>query len=130
MPTDGLTAFDRQMKHRYEVIDSSLVGSDHRPEIIIVADNSYFDEKTRELQRSALEALVNNQNFKKLGLGSCPNGIAPDDNKRMQGAESEFYVNLNPAAPYVAKNGLMDDISELLLIRGMTPEITVIELVP
>jgi type II secretory pathway component PulK len=30
---------------------------------------------------------------------------------------------LNPAAPYVAKNGLMDDISEFLLVRGMTAEI-------
>jgi general secretion pathway protein K len=49
--------------------------------------------------------------------------VDPDDNKRMQGAESEFYINLNPAAPYVAKNGLMDDVSELLLLRGMTPEI-------
>jgi general secretion pathway protein K len=49
--------------------------------------------------------------------------IDPDDNKRLHGAESEFYVNLNPAAPYVAKNGMVDDISELLLIRGMTPEV-------
>jgi general secretion pathway protein K len=49
--------------------------------------------------------------------------VDPDDNKRMQGAESDFYMTLNPAAPYVAKNGLMDDVSELLLIRGMTPEL-------
>lgn len=49
--------------------------------------------------------------------------VDPDDNKRMQGAESDFYMTLNPAAPYVAKNGLMDDVSELLLVRGMTPEI-------
>jgi general secretion pathway protein K len=49
--------------------------------------------------------------------------VDPDDNKRTQGAETDFYLNLNPSAPYVAKNGLMDDVSELLLIRGMTPEI-------
>ncbi len=48
--------------------------------------------------------------------------VDPDNNKRIHGAESEFYATLNPAAPYVAKNGLLDDISELLLIRGMTPE--------
>lgn len=47
----------------------------------------------------------------------------PDNNKRIHGAESDFYATLNPAAPYVAKNGLMDDVSELLQIRGMTPEI-------
>ena len=49
--------------------------------------------------------------------------VDPDDNKRIHGAESEFYATLNPNAPYVAKNGLMDDLSELLLIHGMTPEI-------
>ena len=48
--------------------------------------------------------------------------VDPDDNKRIHGAESEFYATLNPAAPYVAKNGLMDDVSELLMIRGMTLE--------
>ena len=49
--------------------------------------------------------------------------VDPDDNKRLHGAESDFYVSLNPAAPYVAKNGIMDDISEFLYVRGMTPEI-------
>jgi type II secretory pathway component PulK len=46
-----------------------------------------------------------------------------DNQKHPQGAESDFYARLNPAAPYVAKNGLMDDISELLLLKGMQPEI-------
>lgn len=49
--------------------------------------------------------------------------VDPDNNKRINGAESDFYARLNPAAPYVAKNGPMDDISEFLLINGMTPEI-------
>ncbi|MBN9692954.1 MAG: general secretion pathway protein GspK [Verrucomicrobia bacterium] len=37
------------------------------------------------------------------------------------GAESEYYRGMDP--PYVAKNGPIDDIRELLLIRGVTPEI-------
>jgi type II secretory pathway component PulK len=49
--------------------------------------------------------------------------IDPDNQKHPQGAESEYYARLNPAAPYVAKNGPMDDISELLLLQGMSPEI-------
>ncbi|MGZ8937662.1 MAG: general secretion pathway protein GspK [Limisphaerales bacterium] len=49
--------------------------------------------------------------------------VDPDDNKRAEGAESDFYMSLNPDAPYVAKNGLMDDVSEFLLLRGMTREI-------
>jgi len=34
--------------------------------------------------------------------------------------ESKYYLTLNP--PYVAKNGPIDDLSELLLIHGITPQ--------
>jgi len=37
------------------------------------------------------------------------------------GAESEFYLAL--AQPFEAKNGTIDDLRELLLIRGITPAI-------
>jgi len=42
--------------------------------------------------------------------------IDRDETPRIQGAESDFYQGLNP--PYYAKNGPIDDISELLLIKG------------
>ena len=45
----------------------------------------------------------------------------PDDDPRIGGAESAYYLKLDP--PYVSKNGPIDDISELLLIRDITPEI-------
>jgi general secretion pathway protein K len=44
----------------------------------------------------------------------------PDDDTHMGGAESDYYQGLNPG--YVAKNGPLDDINELLLIKGVTPE--------
>lgn len=44
-----------------------------------------------------------------------------DENEGLSGAESSYYLSLNP--PYVAKNGPLGDISELLLVRGVTPEI-------
>jgi general secretion pathway protein K len=44
-----------------------------------------------------------------------------DDNTHIGGTESAYYESLNP--PYFAKNQPMDDISELLLVRGVTPEI-------
>jgi general secretion pathway protein K len=47
--------------------------------------------------------------------------IDPDSNTHIGGAESDIYEALNP--PYFAKNQPMDDISELLLVRGVTPEI-------
>jgi general secretion pathway protein K len=42
-----------------------------------------------------------------------------DDRESMNGAESDYYQTLNQ--PYVAKNGPFDDLSELLLLRGVTP---------
>lgn len=45
----------------------------------------------------------------------------PDERPRMDGAESDYYLTLNP--PYYSKNGPIDDISELLLIKGITPDI-------
>ncbi len=39
---------------------------------------------------------------------------------RMNGAENDYYETLNP--PYEAKNGNIDALEELLLIRGITPE--------
>ena len=47
----------------------------------------------------------------------------PDENPRLHGAESKFYLNLDPQSPYFAKNGPMDDISELKLLNGMSEEI-------
>ena len=44
--------------------------------------------------------------------------IDPDDSTHLNGTESSYYQSLNP--PYYAKNGPMDDISELLLVRGVT----------
>jgi general secretion pathway protein K len=45
----------------------------------------------------------------------------PDDNTHLSGTESDFYLGLEP--PYFAKNGPFDDLAELLLVNGITPEI-------
>ncbi|MDA8139862.1 MAG: general secretion pathway protein GspK [Desulfobacteraceae bacterium] len=39
----------------------------------------------------------------------------------LNGAESDYYKSLDP--PYACKNGPIDDLSELLLIKGITPEL-------
>lgn len=49
-------------------------------------------------------------------INSILDWIDPDETPRIQGAESDFYQGLNP--PYFAKNGPIDDISELLLIKN------------
>jgi len=51
---------------------------------------------------------------------SIQDWIDPDDLPRVAGAESDYYQGLDP--PYYAKNAPIDDLSELLLVRGVTPE--------
>lgn len=49
--------------------------------------------------------------------------IDPDTSEHLGGTESDYYESLDP--PYEAKNGPIDDLTELLLIRGISdrPEI-------
>jgi type II secretory pathway component PulK len=47
--------------------------------------------------------------------------IDPDDNPRANGAESDYYAGLQP--PYKCKNGPLDSLEELLLVRGVTPQL-------
>lgn len=44
-----------------------------------------------------------------------------DDDLREYGTESAYYNGENP--PYDAKNGPMDSLDELLLVRGVTPQL-------
>jgi general secretion pathway protein K len=46
--------------------------------------------------------------------------IGPAGPPRAAGAESDYYQGL--AVPYYAKNAPIDDLSELLLVKGITPE--------
>ena len=50
---------------------------------------------------------------------SIQDWISPEGGARPAGAESDFYQSKDP--PYYAKNGPMDDLSELLLVKGVTP---------
>ncbi len=47
--------------------------------------------------------------------------IDVDDLTKLNGAESDYYLSLSP--PYRAKNAPLDRVEELLLIRGVTPEL-------
>jgi general secretion pathway protein K len=54
-------------------------------------------------------------------LDSIDDWRDPDNSPHVNGAESDYYLNL--PQPYIAKNGPLDDVSELLLVRGVTPDI-------
>ncbi|NWF98829.1 MAG: general secretion pathway protein GspK [Nitrospirae bacterium] len=45
----------------------------------------------------------------------------PDDLHRLNGAESDYYMSL--PVPYKAKDANFDTLEELLLVKGMSPEI-------
>src|SRR5262249_12987180 len=47
--------------------------------------------------------------------------IDADDQLRTNGAEDEYYQTLQP--PYHCKNAPLDSLEELLLVRGVTPEL-------
>jgi type II secretory pathway component PulK len=44
-----------------------------------------------------------------------------DNNPRPYGAEDDYYMSLSP--PYHCKNGPLDSLEELLLVRGVTPDL-------
>ena len=50
-------------------------------------------------------------------VNSILDWITPGENMRIQGAKSDFYQGLKP--PYYAKDGPIDDLSELLLVKGV-----------
>jgi general secretion pathway protein K len=54
-------------------------------------------------------------------IASIEDWIDADSDMRVNGAENEYYKGLDPS--YLAKNGPIDDISELLFIKGITPDI-------
>jgi len=76
---------------------------------------------TRPLLERALELLGTDAMGSSTILDSIEDWRDRDSNPRVNGAESDYYLNLSP--PYVAKDGPFDDISELLLVRGVTQEL-------
>jgi type II secretory pathway component PulK len=53
-------------------------------------------------------------------VSSIQDWIDLDDQPRPGGAESDYYQSLTPA--YFAKNGPVVDLTELLFVKGITPE--------
>src|SRR5882672_2446286 len=50
-------------------------------------------------------------------VNSILDWIDPDNATRLDGAESDYYQTYDP--PFEAKNGPIDDMSELLLVKGI-----------
>jgi len=75
----------------------------------------------RQMIQQALESIGVDSSDASTILDSIEDWTDPNSDAHLNGAESDYYLNL--PQPYVAKNGPFDDVSELLLIRGIKPEI-------
>jgi general secretion pathway protein K len=73
------------------------------------------------LQKALAEVGVTDAEQSSTIIDSILDWINPNESAGFSGAKSDYYLHLNP--PYYCKNGPIDDISELLLIKGVTPEI-------
>jgi general secretion pathway protein K len=75
--------------------------------------------------RPMLERAFELMGFNTLDVASVVDAIEDwrdrDPDPRLNGAESDYYLGLKPR--YLAKDGPFDDLSELLLVRGVTPEL-------
>ena len=84
-------------------------GEPVRNEWLIQALRTFFQLRDPELGYDPVDAIIDWVDF------------GDDDSEEPDGAEADYYEELE--IPYPIKNGPMDDIEELLLIRGITPEL-------
>jgi type II secretory pathway component PulK len=105
----------------------------------LVAPNDTFDgyrfgvtDETGKINLNALVQLDKTGNLASQILQLLPNmtpdiadaiidWIDADDTPRPNGAESQYYGGLNP--PYQPRNGPIDSLEELLLVKGVTPQL-------
>jgi general secretion pathway protein K len=75
----------------------------------------------REIIQQALDSMGVESFTASTILDSIEDWRDPDTSPHVNGAESDYYLNL--PQPYIAKDGPFDDVSEMLLVRGVTPDI-------
>ena len=73
------------------------------------------------LLKTLLDGLVEDESERDVIVDSILDWRDSDRNHRLNGAEDDYYQSL--PEPYKCKDGDFDSIEELLLVRGVTPEI-------
>lgn len=80
-----------------------------------------INRMTQDQLKLLMEAVGVDPSDEDVIVDSILDWIDGDDLTHLNGAESDYYQQLDP--PYRAKNGPLDRVQELLLIRGVTKEI-------
>jgi general secretion pathway protein K len=71
--------------------------------------------------RTLLEVLDVSREVRDVIYDSVQDWVDRNENYRLNGAESDYYLGL--PVPYKAKNAAFDSLEELLLVKGVTPQI-------
>ncbi|MGD0814485.1 MAG: hypothetical protein ABSA83_12845 [Verrucomicrobiota bacterium] len=100
-------------------ISVTIIDMERKWDINLVA--SPRNPQKEILQKALAEVGVTDAEQSSTIIDSILDWINPNESAGFSGAKSDYYLHLNP--PYYCKNGYLDDISELLLIKGITPEI-------
>lgn len=89
----------------------------------IVSEHGKVDLNAADdiLLKGLLNALGIDNDTQDIIVDSIQDWKDPDELVRLHGAESDYYMSL--PHPYKSKNAPFDSIEELLLVRGVTPEI-------
>jgi hypothetical protein len=101
------------------IINVTITDMERKWDINIVANPR--NPQKEVLQKALTEVGVTDAEQSSTIIDSILDWINPNETSGFSGAKSDYYMHLNP--PYYCKNGPIDDISELLLIKGITPEI-------
>ena len=82
---------------------------------------NYRTPQVDVLQRALIEAGVTDPTQSSQIVDSVLDWVSPSSDPHMNGAKDDYYSHLDP--PYYCKKAPMEDLSELLFIRGMTQDI-------
>ena len=112
----------------YEAIIDKLDGLDPKQllpvgtQVQVVDLERYFNinRADEQILREALLVMGADAADEDTIVNSIQDWMDPDDLPRLSGVESDFYENQFP--PYYSKDGPIDDITELLLINGISEE--------
>jgi hypothetical protein len=101
------------------VINVTITDMERKWDINLVANPR--NPQKEVLQKALTEVGVTDAEQSSTIIDSILDWINPSESAGFSGAKSDYYLHLNP--PYYCKNGIIDDLSELLLIKGITPDI-------
>jgi len=102
------------------VITGSLGGAEYRVDLQDESGKLPVNSISEEQLRNLIEACGIKKPDSDIIIDSILDWRDADSAHRINGAEDDYYESLNP--PYKAKNGRIDSIEELLLVRGVNPE--------